>query len=153
MDEPTPYVEELPPDRVIRGRLPERLATSDPEWKYVNLRRYLVYLEHSIDEGTQWAVFEPNEESLWLALRRSISDFLYAEWQSGALQGARAEQAFFVACDRTTMTQNDLDNGRLVIEIGIAPLKPAEFVIFRIGQWTATTVGPSDTSDGPPPPC
>jgi phage tail sheath protein FI len=139
VDEATRHVEELPPDRTIVGRLPERFATADPEWKYVNLRRYFVYLEHSIDEGTQWAVFEPNDESLWSAVRGSVTDFLCGEWQAGALRGDRPEEAFFVSCDRSTMTQNDLDNGRLVVEIGIAPVRPAEFVIFRIGQWTATT--------------
>jgi hypothetical protein len=114
-----------------------RLISSDPEWKYVNLRRYFAYLERSIDRGTQWAVFEPNGEALWANVRRTIEDFLLNEWQSGALLGDKPEKAFFVKCDRTTMTQNDLDNGRLICLIGIAPLKPAEFVIFRIGQWTA----------------
>jgi len=114
-----------------------RTISSDPEWKYVNLRRYFAYLEHSIDKGTQWAVFEPNGEALWANIRRTIEDFLFNEWVSGALLGDKPEKAFFVRCDRSTMTQNDLDNGRLVCQIGIAPLRPAEFVIFRIGQWTA----------------
>lgn len=114
-----------------------RTVSSDPEWKYVNLRRYFAYLEHSIDKGTQWAVFEPNGEALWANIRRTIEDFLFNEWVSGALLGDKPEKAFFVRCDRSTMTQNDLDNGRLVCQIGIAPLRPAEFVIFRIGQWTA----------------
>jgi phage tail sheath protein FI len=114
-----------------------RTASSDPEWKYVNVRRYFLYLEASIDRGTQWAVFEPNGERLWANVRNTISDFLYNEWVSGALLGETAKQAFFVRCDRTTMTQNDLDNGRLVCLIGVAVLKPAEFVIFRIGQKTA----------------
>ena len=114
-----------------------RTATSDPEWKYVNLRRYFAYLEHSVDRGTQWAVFEPNGDRLWANVRRTIQDFLFNEWQMGALLGDKPEKAFFVRCDRTTMTQNDLDNGRLVCLIGVAPLRPAEFVIFRIGQWTA----------------
>jgi len=114
-----------------------RLISSDPEWKYVNLRRYFAYLERSLDRGTQWAVFEPNGEALWANVRRTIEDFLLNEWQSGALLGDKPEKAFFVKCDRTTMTQNDLDNGRLICLIGLAPLKPAEFVIFRIGQWTA----------------
>jgi uncharacterized protein len=114
-----------------------RTISSDPEWKYVNLRRYFAYLERSIDRGTQWAVFEPNGERLWANVRRTISDFLLNEWQMGALLGDRPEKAYFVRCDRTTMTQNDLDNGRLVCLIGVAALKPAEFVIFRIGQWTA----------------
>jgi phage tail sheath protein FI len=114
-----------------------RTISSDPEWKYVNLRRYFIYLEHSIDKGTQFAVFEPNGPALWANVRRTIEDFLLNEWQSGALLGDKPEKAYFVRCDRSTMTQNDLDNGRLVCLIGVAPLRPAEFVIFRIGQFTA----------------
>ncbi|MCZ8111925.1 MAG: phage tail sheath family protein [Betaproteobacteria bacterium] len=114
-----------------------RTISSDPEWKYLNVRRYFAYLERSIDKGTQWAVFEPNGDALWANVRRTIEDFLLNEWQSGALLGDKPEKAFFVRCDRTTMTQNDIDNGRLICLIGVAPLKPAEFVIFRIGQWTA----------------
>lgn len=116
-----------------------RTMSSDPEWKYVNLRRYFAYLERSIDKGTQWAVFEPNGERLWANVKRTISDFLLNEWQSGALLGDKPEKAFFVKCDRSTMTQNNLDNGQLVCLVGVAALKPAEFVIFRIGQWTADT--------------
>jgi len=114
-----------------------RLVSSDPEWKYVSDRRYFNYLESSIDRGTQWAVFEPNGERLWANVRQTISDFLYNEWRNGALLGSTAEQAYFVRCDRSVMTQNDLDNGRLVCLIGVAIIKPAEFVIFRIGQMTA----------------
>ncbi len=114
-----------------------RTISSDPEWKYVNLRRYFAYLEHSIDRGTQWAVFEPNGEALWANVRRTIEDFLLNEWQMGALLGDRPDRAYFVKCDRTTMTQNDLDNGRLVCLIGVAALRPAEYVIIRIGQWTS----------------
>lgn len=114
-----------------------RTISSDPEWKYVNLRRYFAYLERSIDRGTQWAVFEPNGEALWANVRRTVEDFMLNEWMSGALLGDKPEKAFFVKCDRSTMTQNDLDNGRLICLIGVAPLRPAEFVIFRIGQWTA----------------
>jgi phage tail sheath protein FI len=114
-----------------------RLISSDPEWKYVSDRRYFNYLEASIDRGTQWAVFEPNGESLWANVRQTISDFLLAEWRNGAMLGTTPEQAFFVRCDRSTMTQNDLDNGRLICLIGVAIVKPAEFVIFRIGQKTA----------------
>jgi phage tail sheath protein FI len=114
-----------------------RTASADPEWKYVNVRRYFIYLEQSLDQGTQWVVFEPNNETLWARVRDGINNFLLAEWRNGALQGQKAEQAYFVRCDRTTMTQSDLDNGRLVCVIGIAAVKPAEFVIFRIGQWTA----------------
>ncbi|HEX8109921.1 MAG TPA: phage tail sheath subtilisin-like domain-containing protein, partial [Kofleriaceae bacterium] len=114
-----------------------RTMSSDPEWKYVSLRRYFAYLEHSIDRGTQWAVFEPNGPLLWNNVRQTIEDFLYNEFTSGALLGDKPDKAYFVRCDRTTMTQNDLDNGRLVCLIGLCPVKPAEFVIFRIGQWTA----------------
>ena len=113
-----------------------RTASSDPVWKYVNLRRYFAYVEHSIDKGTQWAVCEPNGERLWRNIRQTVEDFLLVQWRDGALLGAKPEEAYFVRCDRTTMTQNDLDNGRLICLIGVAPVKPAEFVIFRIGQWT-----------------
>ncbi len=114
-----------------------RTISSDPEWKYVNVRRYFIYLEHSIDRSTQWAVFEPNGPRLWANIRETVSAFLYNEWIEGALLGTDPEQAYFVRCDRSTMTQADLDNGRLICEIGVAVLKPAEFVIFRIGQKTA----------------
>lgn len=114
------------------------VARPDPQGNYVNLRRYLAYVEQSIDKGTQWAVFETNGEALWAKVRSTIGDFLMNEWKCGALQGTKPEEAYFVHCDRTTMTQNDLDNGRLVCVIGVAPVKPAEFEIFRIGQWTAS---------------
>lgn len=115
-----------------------RTMTDDPEWKYVSVRRYFAYLERSIDLGTQWAVFESNGDALWANVRRTIEDFLLSEWKSNALLGTDPKQAFFVRCDRSTMSQNDLDNGRLVCHIGVAVVKPAEFVIFRIGQWTAS---------------
>jgi uncharacterized protein len=105
------------------------------------VRRYFLYLEASIDRGTQWAVFEANDERLWANIRSTISDFLYNEWVKGALAGATPNEAFFVRCDRSTMTQNDLENGWLVCLVGVAMLKPAEFVIFRIGQKTADSVG------------
>lgn len=114
-----------------------RTASSDPEWKYVNIRRYFNYLEASIDYGTQWAVFEPNGEALWSNIQQTVSSFLYNEWVNGALLGATPQEAFFVRCDRSTMTQADLDNGRLICLVGVAAIKPAEFVIFRIGQKTA----------------
>jgi phage tail sheath protein FI len=114
-----------------------RTMSSDPEWKYVNVRRLFIYIEHSIDKGTQWAVFEPNNQRLWANIRSTVEDFLLVLWKDGALLGSKPEEAYFVRCDRTTMTQNDLDNGRLICLIGIAPTKPAEYVIFRIGQWTA----------------
>jgi len=114
-----------------------RTMSSDPEWKYVNVRRLFIYLEHTLDKGTQWAVFEPNNERLWANVRRMVEDFLLVLWRDGALLGEKPEQAYFVRCDRTTMTQNDLDNGRMICLVGVAPVKPAEFVIFRVGQWTS----------------
>jgi uncharacterized protein len=114
-----------------------RTMSSDGEWKYVNVRRLFLFLEESIQESTQWVVFEPNDEPLWARVRRSIENFLIRVWRNGALMGTTQEEAFFVKCDRTTMTQDDLDNGRLICLIGIAPVKPAEFVIFRFFQKTA----------------
>lgn len=114
-----------------------RTLSNDPEWKYLNVRRYFNYLGASIDRGTQWAVFEPNNDTLWANVRATISDFLDNEWRSGALLGSKPEQAYFVRCDRTTMTQDDLDHGRLVCLIGVAMVKPAEFMILRIDQMTA----------------
>jgi phage tail sheath protein FI len=105
-------------------------------WKYINVKRLFIYVEASIDNGTQWVVFEPNDQSLWARIRQTITDFLTTTWRSGALQGATAAEAFFVKCDMTTMTQDDIDNGRVICVIGIAPVKPAEFVIFRIQQFT-----------------
>jgi phage tail sheath protein FI len=131
--------------RMVRGGVRlwgTRTFTSDAEWKYVNVRRLLIFLEASIDRGLQWAVFEPNAEPLWAEVRRTVGDFLRVRWRDGDLRGTRPEEAFFVRCDRTTMTQGDLDDGRLVCVIGVAPLKPAEFVIFRIGLWTADRPDP-----------
>ncbi len=115
-----------------------RTISDDPEWKYLSMRRYFNYLEKSIDEGTQWVVFEVNGPSLWDAVRHTVEDFLLNEWKSGALLGSKPEEGFYVRCDASTMTQDDLDNGRLICLIGVAAAKPAEFVIFRISQWTAT---------------
>lgn len=114
-----------------------RCITSDSDWKYVNVRRLLIFIEASIDRGLQWVVFEPNAEPLWARVRRSITNFLTLVWRNGALEGTRVEEAFFVKCDRTTMTQTDIDQGRLICLVGVAPVKPAEFVIVRIGLWTA----------------
>ncbi|MFN7937169.1 MAG: phage tail sheath subtilisin-like domain-containing protein [Bryobacteraceae bacterium] len=118
-----------------------RLMTSDGEWRYVNLRRFFAYLERSIERGTQWAVFESNGDALWANVRRTVEDFLFNEWKSGRLFGEKSEDAFFVRCDRSTMTQNDIDSGRLICLVGVSPLRPAEFVIFRIGQWVAPRKG------------
>jgi phage tail sheath protein FI len=125
--------------RAFRGRgirvWGARTISSDSLWKYINVRRLFLFLEESIEEGTQWVVFEPNDEKLWARVKQTISQFLTGVWKSGALMGTTAEEAFFVKCDRTTMTQDDIDNGRLIVLIGVAPVKPAEFVIFRIAQW------------------
>lgn len=114
-----------------------RTISSDPQWKYVNVRRLFNYIESSIDRGSQWVVFEPNNQDLWARVRRTIETFLEATWRTGALFGAKAEDAFYVKCDRSTMSIDDITNGRIVVEIGIAPTRPAEFVIFRISQLTA----------------
>jgi Bacteriophage tail sheath protein len=114
-----------------------RTLSSDPQWKYVNVRRLFIFVEESIDQGTQWVVFEPNDNTTWQRVSRSVENFLTTVWRSGALMGTTVEEAFFVKCDRTTMSQDDIDNGRLIVLVGIAPVKPAEFVIFRISQKTA----------------
>ena len=116
-----------------------RTLSSDPLWKYINVRRLFIFLEESIDEGTQGVVFEPNDEKLWARVKRTITEFLTRVWRDGALMGSKPEEAFFVKVDRTTMTQDDIDNGRLIVLIGVAPVKPAEFVIFRIAQVSGIT--------------
>ena len=114
-----------------------RTLSSDPEWKYINVRRYFLFLERLIEKATQWVVFEPNGEALWANVRATVESFLFNEWRSNHLLGGDPKAAYFVRCDRSTMTQNDLDNGRLVCVVGVAPLRPAEFVVFRVGQKTA----------------
>ncbi len=111
-----------------------RVISSDPDWRYVNVRRLFIFLEASLERGTQWVVFEPNNEELWARVRQTVTNFLTRVWRDGALMGTTAEEAFFVKVDRTTMTQDDIDNGRLIMLIGVAPVKPAEFVIIRLGQ-------------------
>ena len=96
-------------------------------WKYVNVRRLFIFIEQSIGRGTEWVVFEPNVETTWSVICTSIT---------GALMGTTQDAAFFVKCDLTTMAQNDIDNGRLICVIGVAAIRPAEFVIFRISQKT-----------------
>jgi phage tail sheath protein FI len=113
-----------------------RTLSSDPDVKYINVRRTLIFLEASIDRGTQWVVFEPNAPETWVRLTDSVSAFLTTQWRSGALFGRKPEDAFFVRCDETTMTADDVLNGRLICEIGVAIVRPAEFVIFRIEQIT-----------------
>lgn len=114
-----------------------RTLTSNPLWKYVSVRRLFIFLERSIYEGTQWVVFEPNDDRLWARVVDTIRLFLRSQWRLGALFGRTEQEAFFITCDRTTMSQDDILNGRLICEIGIAPVRPAEFVIFRIFQHTA----------------
>ena len=116
-----------------------RMLSIENEWKYVNVRRLVMFIEESISKGTRWAVSEPNDEPLWVQVRATITEFLLQYWRGGALAGRKPEEAFFVKCDRTTMTQEDIDSGRLICLVGIAPLKPAEFVVFRIGQWSGGT--------------
>ncbi|WP_435603052.1 phage tail sheath family protein [Streptomyces sp. bgisy130] len=113
-----------------------RTMASDPAWRYLNVRRYFNYLEESILIGTQWVVFEPNDAALWARIRRNISAFLVNEWRSGALFGQRPEDAFYVKCDAETNPVESVDLGRVVCEIGIAPVKPAEFVVFRLAQFS-----------------
>jgi phage tail sheath protein FI len=112
-----------------------RTLSSDASWRYINVRRLFNYVEESIQLGTQWVVFEPNDEALWSRIRRDISAFLTMVWRSGALFGATPAEAFFVKCDAETNPPPVRDLGQVVIEIGLAPVKPAEFVIFRISQW------------------
>lgn len=111
-----------------------RTCSSDGSWKYINVRRLFIFVEESIKANTNWAVFEPNDEMLWARVGRTISSFLTTLWRNGALAGTTADQAFFVNIGRDTMTQDDILNGRLICVIGIAPVRPAEFVIFRITQ-------------------
>jgi len=118
-----------------------RTISADSDWKYVNVRRLFIFLEQSIGQGLQWVVFEPNSEQTWIRVRQSVMNFLRTVWRNGALMGFAEDQAFFVRCDRTTMTQDDIDNGRLICLIGVAPVKPAEFVIFQITQKTLLVTG------------
>ncbi len=113
-----------------------RTASSNPSWKYINVRRLFIFIEESIKANTNWAVFEPNDEILWVRVQRTISVFLTGLWRSGSLAGSSPEEAFFVNIGRNTMSQDDIDNGRLICVIGVAPVKPAEFVVFRISQKT-----------------
>jgi phage tail sheath protein FI len=107
----------------------------DPEWRYINVRRLVNFLRESIDDGTQWVVFEPNAPELWSKIRRNVSSFLNGVWATGALLGTAPEQAYYVRCDETTNPQEVRDVGQVVTEIGVAIVKPAEFVVFRLSQW------------------
>jgi hypothetical protein len=114
-----------------------RTLSSDPAWRYLNIRRYFNYLEESVLIGTQWVVFEPNDHLLWARIRRNVSAFLTNEWRSGALFGAAVEDSFYVKCDEETNPPESVDLGQVICEIGVAPVKPAEFVIFRLAQGSA----------------
>jgi uncharacterized protein len=125
----------LPDDRVvIWGSRTLASSDSDQEWKYISTRRTALFIEESIIQGIQWAASEPNSEALWIQLRKVTEDFLFDLFRKGALHGAKTEHAFYVRCDRTTMTQNDIELGKLNLLIGVALLKPAEFIILRIQQ-------------------
>lgn len=113
-----------------------RTLSSDGSWKYINVRRLFIFIEESIKANTNWAVFEPNDEVLWVRIQRTIEVFLTGLWRGGSLAGTTPDEAFFVNVGRSTMSQDDIDNGRLICVIGVAPVKPAEFIIFRITQKT-----------------
>ncbi|MDM0085082.1 phage tail sheath family protein [Variovorax sp. J31P179] len=114
-----------------------RTLASNSLWKYVPVRRLFIFIERSIYEGTQWVVFEPNEPKLWARVSDTTRLFLRTQWREGALFGRKEEEAFHITCDETVMSRDDILNGKLICEIGIAPVRPAEFVIFRIFQNTA----------------
>ena len=116
-----------------------RTLSSDPAWRYLNIRRLFNYLEESILQNTDWVVFEPNDQALWAKLRRTISAFLVNEWRKGALFGLTPDEAFFVKCDDETNPAEGIDAGEVVCQIGVAPVKPAEFVIFRLSQYSGGT--------------
>lgn len=112
-----------------------RTLVDDPSWRYINVRRLFNYVEASIEAGTQWVVFEPNDPTLWAKVRRDVSSFLRTVWLSGALFGNTPEEAYYVRCDSSLNTDDVRNAGQLIVEVGLAPVKPAEFVIFRISQW------------------
>jgi phage tail sheath protein FI len=112
-----------------------RTLSSDPAWRYINVRRLFNYVEKSIERGTQWVVFEPNDPDLWARVKRDVEQFLTGVWREGALFGSAAGQAFFVKCDAELNPADVRDRGQLFIDIGMAPVKPAEFVVFRLSQW------------------
>jgi hypothetical protein len=125
--------------KVWGGRTLASDPSGDPEWKYINVRRLINFIRESIDEGTQWVVFEPNDQALWAKISRNVTAFLTTVWRSGALFGSTPQEAFFVKCDAETNPAEVRDLGQVVTEIGVSVVKPAEFVIFRISQWA----GPS----------
>lgn len=111
-----------------------RTCSSDGNWKYINVRRLFIFIEESIRANTNWAVFEPNDEMLWSRVEGTIRVFLTTQWRNGALVGSTADEAFFINIGKSTMTEDDILNGRLICVIGVAPVRPAEFVVFRITQ-------------------
>jgi phage tail sheath protein FI len=113
-----------------------RTMSSDPSWRYINIRRLFNYLQESILNGTMWVVFEPNDDALWAKIRRTIESFLVNEWRKGALFGLTPDEAFYVKCDRETNPSESIDAGQVICEIGVAPVKPAEFVIFQLSQFS-----------------
>jgi uncharacterized protein len=112
-----------------------RTLSSDGSWRYINVRRLFIMVEASLDVSMQWVVFEPNDHTLWAKVRRDVNSFLRVIWRSGALFGTTPDQAFYVKCDEELNPTEIRDLGQLIIEVGLAPVKPAEFVIFRISQW------------------
>ena len=127
-------------ENVLLGSAISRLhpGGTTADWKYVNIRREMIFIEHSLGQQLQWVVFENNGPALWSRVTQSIDSFLTRQWMAGALHGRKKDEAFFVACNRTTMTQDDIDNGRLIALVGMAPIEPAEFVILQIGCMTAS---------------
>ena len=117
-----------------------RTTSSDPLWRYLNVRRLFNYIEDSLIGGTQWVVFEPNDANLWARARRTVNSFLLGLWRAGAMVGATPDQGFYVKCDAETNPRESVDEGRVTIEIGVAAVKPAEFVVIRIGQWAGPGV-------------
>ncbi len=129
------------PPRPVYGRVAWGARTLEgndqqaSEWKYIPVRRVALFIEESLFRGLKWVVFEPNAPDLWSKIRRNVGAFLTTVWASGALLGATPEQAFYVRCDETTNPQSVRDLGQVVTEIGVAVVKPAEFVVFRVSQW------------------
>jgi phage tail sheath protein FI len=127
------------PGRGIRVWGARTMAQTETEWRYINVRRLFNYLEESILEGTQWVVFEPNDMDLWERVKRTVNSFLVRVWRDGALFGGTPAEAFYVKCDSENNPSETIDAGQLIVDIGVAPVKPAEFVVFRIAQFSGGT--------------
>jgi phage tail sheath protein FI len=112
-------------------------VSADPEWTYLNVRRFFLFVEQSVEASTKWTVFEPNGPALWKAIELNVSAFLRTQWSLGALVGLKEEQAFYVKCDAETNPPESVDLGRVITEVGLAVVKPAEFVILRFSQFAA----------------